>query len=338
MKTYETTTQIVNFINVGTYWGPFEYDKLWLPYEEEEHREGNFVCDDYDFEKFKKAILKEVNAIFEAERPLKNYGVSLIKATEMRSPKEYNFGDDWLDLEIAVEDDFLERAEKAIFDPKYRDMLEKFIRAEWCSHDGFISQMPADCLDDMHEVLDMIRNDECGIDDMRAFGGLLQLLREIEKSEGRMAVEDGETDDCIGPECLTQQLYVAIDENYRLKDFCTIISKEEAEKLYPSLFFDVIDDAKKQLDEEMEKYRSSGVDEEAIKKTEAEVKKRHKKLDSYRQEMYEAVEIWHPGNSEKARESLKKLKDKYVEEFGDSPTRAKLGTPDIPGQMKMELT
>ena len=98
MKTYETTTNIAYLVSVGTYYGPFEYDSIWGEDERCERDEGNFVCDDYDFQKFKNAILKEVNAIFKDEKPMESYGVALVRATDMKSPKEYNFGDDWLDL------------------------------------------------------------------------------------------------------------------------------------------------------------------------------------------------------------------------------------------------
>ena len=333
MKTYETTTNIAYLVSVGTYYGPFEYDSIWGEDERCERDEGNFVCDDYDFQKFKNAILKEVNAIFKDEKPMESYGVALVRATDMKSPKEYNFGDDWLDLEFTVKDDFFDRAEKAIFDPKYHDLLEGFIRDEWCSRDGFISQMPAQSLDEMHGVFDMIRTDKCGIDDMRAFGSIIQLLREIEKHEERMANEWEHE-----PGSFTDELYRKIIENYRLGDFCTIISKEDAEKLYPSLFFGMIDDAKKQLDEGLKKYRTSGVGEEAIKKAEEEVKKRHKKLDSYRDEMYGTVELHHPDHPDRVRKGLKELWEKYTEEFGNFPTRAKLGNPDLLGQMEMEIT
>ena len=49
MKTFETTTNIVLVMNPGTYWGPFEYDRLWRPYEEDERENGNIVCNDYIF-------------------------------------------------------------------------------------------------------------------------------------------------------------------------------------------------------------------------------------------------------------------------------------------------
>lgn len=333
MKTYETSTNIANVINVGTYWGPFNYDDLWGEEERiEREDEGNFVCDDYDSRKFKDTIVKEVNRVLDDAKPLEEYGVVSIKATSMGSPKEYNFRDDWLDLEFTVEDDFLDRAEKAIFDPEYHDLLEKFIRENWCSRDGFVSSMPAQDLDEMHKVFEMVRTETCGIDDMRAFGSIIQLLREIEKHENRMSSEDG-----LIEGSLTEQLYLNISENYLLGDFCTILSREEAEKIYPSLFLGVIDDARKQLDEGLEKYRFSGVGEDAINKAEEVVKERHKRLDAYCKKMHEEVEWFHPGNPDEVRERLGELKEAYSEEFGDFPTRAKLGKPDVPGQIKMEL-
>lgn len=260
MKTFETTTNIVLVMNPGTYWGPFEYDRLWRPYEEDERENGNIVCNDYSFAKFKEAMVREANEVLKDSGYLKEYGVASVKVTAMGSPKEYNFGDDWFDLEFEVEDDFLDRAEKAIFDPKYRDMLSKHAEGSWRSHDGFMSWMPARSLDELHKVFDDLRNDECGRDDMRAFGSVIELLREIEKHEGRMSREDDYEEDS-----LTMQLERRIIENYSLSEFCTVMSLDEAKQRFGCLrkLFDDIDKQRKSIEEQVVKYCDSNVSDAA---------------------------------------------------------------------------
>ena len=254
MKTFETTTNIVLVMNPGTYWGPFEYDRLWRPYEEDERENGNIVCNDYSFAKFKEAMVREANEVLKDSGYLKEYGVASVKVTNMGSPKYYNFGDDWFDLEFNVEDDFYDRAEKAIFDPKYRDLLDDFARSEWRSRDGFISSMPAECLEDMHDVFEMLRNDDCGRDDMRAFGSVIALLREIEKREGRMVREDDYDEGS-----LTWQLEGRILENHELSEFCTVMSLDEAKGRFGCLsrIFDDINEQRKSIEEQTAKYRAS---------------------------------------------------------------------------------
>ena len=325
MKTFETSTNILPLINVGHYWGPFE--DFWLCDEEDERREGNFVCDDYDFEKFKEAIVEEANKILEKAELFKAYGVASIKATSMGSPKEYNFGDDWLNLEVTVEDDFLDRAEKAIFDPKYHDLLDEFARREWSSRDGFSSSMRAWNLDEMHEVFDHIRKGTSGIDDMRDFGSVLCLLREIEIHEKRMEREDDAREGN-----LTWELVGNVRYKHSFSDFVTILSREEVQKRYPLVaIMDKFDAADAMLDESMKKYAASSVSQEAIDKTRKEVDRRHDKIDDYRSYIRSDVELRYP-DDEAVNAALKKHIAKWEAEFGDVPTRKELGNPDLPGQ------
>lgn len=254
MKTFETTTQIVPVMNPGTYWGLFEYDRLWRPYEDEMREEdGYIVCKDYDFAKFKKVMVQEANEVLRYSGYLSEYGVVSVKVTNMGSPMYYNFGDDWFDLEFDVEDDFLDRAERAIFDPKYRDLLEYFAMSEWRSHDGFISKMPAWSLDDIHDVFKELRNNDCGVDDMRAFGSVIALLREIEKREGRMSMEDGYDEDS-----LTRQLEGRIIENHKLSEFCTVMTLEKAKSRFVCLrkILEDIDEQRRSIEDQTAKYRA----------------------------------------------------------------------------------
>lgn len=252
MKTFETTTNIVLVMNPGTYWGLFEYDRLWRPYADKMRKEdGHIVCNDYDFAKFKEVMVQEANEVLRDSGYLSEYGVVSVKVTAMGSPKYYNFVDDWFDMEFNVEDDFFDRAERAIFDPKYRDVLDDFARSEWRSRDGFISSMPAECLKDMHGVFEMLRNNDCGYDDMRAFGSVIALLREIEKREGRMSREDGYDDDS-----LTWQLEGRIIENHELSEFCTVMTLENAKSRFGCLrkILEDIDDQRRSIEDQTAKY------------------------------------------------------------------------------------
>ena len=254
MKTFETTTAIVPVMIPGTYWGAFEYDRLWRPDEDSLREDGYVVCNDYDFAKFKEAMVRAANKVLDGSGYLAKYGVVSVKVTDMGSPRYYNYGDDWFDLEFNVEDDFLDRAERAIFDPKYRDMLEDFARDEFRSHDGFISEMPAWSLEEMHDVFDMLRNDNCGRDDMRAFGSVVALLREIEKREGRMVREDDYEEGS-----LTWKLEVQIREDCSLSEFCTVMALEEAKTRFGCLrkILEDIDEQKRSIESQTEKYRAS---------------------------------------------------------------------------------
>lgn len=88
--TLHTSTNIAPIVDVSTYdGGPFSYESLWQSDEDAEREEGRFVCDDYDFAKIGNRIVEEANRVFEAERPLSQYGVVSIRATKFSSPREF---------------------------------------------------------------------------------------------------------------------------------------------------------------------------------------------------------------------------------------------------------
>ena len=88
-RTFSTSTRIAPIVDVSTYNGPFDYESLWQGDEDAEREEGRFVCGDYDSAKMAERIVSEANRVFEAERPLSQYGVVSIRATKFGSPREF---------------------------------------------------------------------------------------------------------------------------------------------------------------------------------------------------------------------------------------------------------
>lgn len=263
MKTFKTSTWIVPFVDVGTYWGPYEYDRLWGEDENRyqwEENGRNIVCDDYSHQKVGEAIVESANLIFQMERPLKEQGVVEIKAVEFLSPKEYNFTDDALDLEVTVTDDFLDRAERLIFADENREKVKKYMEKHWESRDGFISSMPATTMIELRTVFTDLRNRKEGEElwgEHRLFGSVLALLMLVTDSLPRPSTEDWWGS-------LTGQILEDFEGSHSIGDFATILSREDYEpKLGKHLFFDELDEYEKTIEEQYTKYCESGVCKEA---------------------------------------------------------------------------
>ena len=329
MKTFQTTTRIAPVISVGTYWGHFDYESLWSDDEREEREEGRYVCNDYDHGTRGEAVAAEATKVFAHEKPFKDVGVLAIRAVSFRSPREYNFCDDWLDLEFDVADDFLDRAERNIFDPKYEKRFEEYIRDSWCSRDGFISSMPAASLCDMHEVLRRLREDDCGIDDMRCFGSVVALLYEAARQDGEI-VDD--TDDDFYAS-MTGKLLERFTENHLLSEFCTILEPGEVYELYPNVkpMLDGADAWRMELVDKLAKYCETDVPEAAKKQVKEEVDRRCKWIDGFEDKVRDAIEFWHPYKA-RVEAELEECEDEWVQTFGKN---GDICTKDIPGQMKL---
>lgn len=333
MRTFETCTQIAPIIDVGTYDSLLSYDNMFGEQENEARQEGKFVCDDFNWEKYKQTIVKTSNQIFRDERLLEQYGVKSIVATKMGSPMYYNYTTDWLDLKVEVEDDFLDTAEKVLLDKKNEKKIDAFMKACWETKDGFLSSMPAERVWDLPEVFKMLREDDCGTDDMRAFGTVLMLLMVVEGPN-----VDGYGNDGLSySSYLTDLLVTILREDCYISDYVTILDKEEVEKLYGNyIFLDEIDEAEKQLKEGLERYKTSGVSEDAIASVSKEVTRRLKKMAEYRKNIYGIVE-WNHDTRENVKDSLEDLNDEWRSEFGGCPLRATKGTNYDPNQLELPL-
>lgn len=329
MKTFQTTTCIAPIISVGTYWGHFDYESLWSDDEREEREEGRYVCNDYSHQKLGEALVAEATNVFAHERPFEDVGVLAIRAVSFGSPREYNFGDDWLDLEFDVAEDFLDRAEKKVFDPKYEKRFRKYIKDHWCSRDGFISSMPASSLDDMHEVFRQLREDDCGIDDMRCFGSVVALLYEAARQDGELVDDE---DDAFYAS-MTGQLLERFTGNHSLSEFCTILDAVEADKLYPDAapMLARAEAGRRELADKLAKYCETDVPDSAKEKARKEVDERAKWIDDFTDRVRGAIELWHP-DSDRVKAELAELEGTWSGMFGeDGDVCAK----DLPGQMEL---
>lgn len=329
MKTFQTTTCIAPIISVGTYWGHFDYESLWSDDEREEREEGRYVCNDYSHQKLGEALVAEATNVFAHEKPFEDVGVLAIRAVSFGSPREYNFGDDWLDLSFDVADDFLDRAERKVFDPKYEKRFRKYIEDHWCSRDGFISSMPAGCLDDMHEVFRQLREDDCGIDDMRCFGSVVALLYEAARQDGELVDDE---DDAFYAS-MTGQLLGRFTGNHSLSEFCTILDKDEAGKLYPGAgpMLARAEAGRRELADKLAKYCETDVPDSAKEKARKEVDERAKWIDDFADRVRGAIELWHP-DSDRVKAELAELEGTWNGMFGeDGDVCAK----DLPGQMEL---
>lgn len=346
MRTFKTSSQIAPIINVGTYWGWFEYERLWTADEEAEREEGRFVCGDYDHAKLGEAIVETANEVFEAERPFEDYGVKAVRAEKFGSPREYNFMDDWLEMEFEVDESFFGLAETAIFDPKHRKDLEKYIERHWCSCDGFNSFMPCTVsngkrypeyryedpyLDEMHDIIRGLR-DGTSDDEWRHFGAVIALLYVIELKEKRMMDDN---DEFWGS--LTGCLLEKFAGGRTLGDFCTILEPEEVAEKYPlaKALLDRADAGEKRLKEQLERYlKVDGIPEEARSRVEEEVKGRLAWIDGFRGDVREAVESFHPDYPDMVEKGLAEQEEEWTVRFGnDGDVAAK----DLPGQMLLDL-
>ena len=273
-KTFYTSTRIAPIVDVSTYNGPFDYESLWQSDEDAEREEGRFVCGDYDSAKMAERIVSEANRVFEAERPLSEYGVVSIRATKFGSPREYNFMSDWLDLDVEVNDSFWEFAKEAVFRPAYRAVIVRYAGDNWVSRDGFSSMMlnrisnltrdhwkHTHCgthmatdrevedalLADLEEAFDHLEHGT-GDDDFREFGAILALLWLVEyRSEGGWA---------------TEAMVEGIRGNSGLSDFRTSGGLDELKERVGDALID-FDGFMRETELSYEKYIGCGVGEAA---------------------------------------------------------------------------
>ena len=334
--TFSTSTRIAPIVDVSTYDGPFGYDSLWGADKESEREEGRFVCDDYDFAKMGKRIVEEANKVFEANKPLKEYGVVSIKATKFGSPREYNFMTDWLDLDVEVDDSFWTKAKEAIFKPGNRTKIVEYAGEHWVSYDGFssamlnrISNLSRDHWKHEHygthmatdkEVEDALLADledafnglESGTseDEFREFGAILALLWLIEYPSD--FDPDGGS---VYGSWVTDEMVDQLRGNSSLSEFCTVMDLDEAKKKFPEAkaLLDGIAAARSALDEQYRKYCESGVPEEAKASQEKYVEKRNKVFAAYESRVVSAIE-WNWPNEDAVRSSLADTREEWEAE------------------------
>ena len=328
--TLSTSTRIAPIVDVSTYDGPFSYESLWGADEESEHEEGRFVCDDYDFSKMGDRIVEEANKVFEANKPLSQYGVVSIKATKFGSPREYNFMTDWLDLDVEVNAQFFTLARQAILKKANRKAIVEYAGEHWVSYDGFLSAMlnristlSRDTWKHEHYGTHMATDDEVeealvadlceafehlengtGDDDFREFGAILALLWLIEYPSDLDCSGDG-----LYGSWVTDEMVESIEGSSSLSEFCTVIGPDEVqEKAGVELIrFDCFT---KELARQYGKYVESGVDEDAKAKAKVWLETVRKDVKELEDKQRRCVELYAP-KWDKVREELGELREKW---------------------------
>lgn len=277
-KTFVTNTHIAPIVDVSTYDGPFSYEHLWQPDEDAERDEGRVVCWDYDSKKMGERIVEEANKVFEAEKPLVEYGVMEIKATKFGSPREYNFMSDWLDLSVKVDESFFGRARKAILDPENRKAIVEHCKAHWVSKDGFNSfmlnrvqnlslnwwehhhygrhmstdeEVEAAVMADLQEVLTLLEN-ETSEDMYRDFGAVLALLWRFEYPGDF----DRSRSESWSGSWVTDQMEENLRCNSSISEFCTVLDRDEIRERFGSHMVD-FGERRREFKADLDKYRSA---------------------------------------------------------------------------------
>jgi len=332
--TFSTSTRIAPIVDVSTYEGPFSYESLWQSDEDAEREEGRFVCDDYDFSKMGKCIVKEANKVFEAEKPLKKYGVVSIKATEFGSPREYNFTTDWLNLDVEVDGSFWQLAKAAIFAPKNRAKIVEYAGEHWVSYDGFSSAMlnricmlSRDYWKHEHygthmatdkEVEDALLADledafaalstGTSDDEFREFGAILALLWLIEYPYdfGRENYDDPVP---LYGSWVTDEMVESLRGNSSLSDFCTVLKRDELDKKVKDAMID-FDSFMEETEESYEKYVKSGVSEASQARGKVWLETVRKDVKEFEDKQRICVELYAP-EWDKVRDELDELREKW---------------------------
>lgn len=329
--TFRTSTGIAPIVDVSTYEGPFSYESLWGADAEYEQEKGRLVCDDYDFPRMGERIVEEANRAFEAEKPLKEYGVVSIRATRFGSPREYNFTTDWLDLDVEVDDSFWRLAKETIFKPENRARIVEYAGRHWVSYDGFASMMldrvsglSRDLWRHRHygtrmatdrEVEDALLADledafeglatETSEDEFREFGAILALLWLIEYPS------DFQRDDesPFYGSWVTDKMVESLRENSSLSDFCTVLEWGELEDKVGDAHID-FDGFMRSTEESYEKYVRSGVGEASRARAKAWLEAVRKDAVRREEAQRRRIEAYAP-NWDRVREELVELREEW---------------------------
>jgi hypothetical protein len=337
VKTFTTNTSIAPICNVSTYEGPFSYESLWGSDEEAERDEGRLVCDDYKSSAMGERIVREANRVFERDKPLKDYGVVSIKATEFGSPREYNFMTDWLDLSVEVDDTFFMKAKKAILDPANRKAVVKYAGDNWVSRDGFLSSMldristlSRDTWKEKHYGTRMATDEDvekalvADMDDafgalengtsedvFREFGAILALLWLIEYPSDF----DQSDESPMYGSWMTDEMVEHLRGNSSLSEFCTVMDLDEACGKFPEAkaLLDDIAAARARLAEQYRKYCETSVSEEAKESQARYVEERGKAFAAYEAEVKSGIE-WHWPNKDAVRSKLAEIREEWEAE------------------------
>lgn len=149
----KTTTNEFCFINVSFYEtiaDPrhfFEQDYEEMPEYEEE---SDFDFDSY-YNKFIPFVQEWANEVSER---LYGYGVNNIKVTSVGYPKEYNYGTDWMNVEVEFCDEWRQKMLSNISKIVNDDKCKKYAETNSRSVSGYIFLGPEDLKEFEKEIIE----------------------------------------------------------------------------------------------------------------------------------------------------------------------------------------
>lgn len=271
MNTFTTNTNIVPIVDVSLYNGAFSFENLWDT--KEKAREGLIVCEDYDTNKVKKAITISANRVFEELKPLKEFGVSKIEATKFRSPWDYYYGNDMLELKVVVDDYFFGKAlERISYSQK---KAKEYVERHWKTRPGFLSFMPITEFDAC-KLTDIIEGLKTGASDNEIidFGTVLCLLYVA-----------------TGKESLTNEVLHDFLGANDLEDFCTIVSEEKITEEFPiySKINSKLHERLSNMKRVVKKYLLSGVPDSAKQDAQEYFEIESAKIERLSEELYDIL-------------------------------------------------
>ena len=276
-------------------------------------------------------IVEEANKVFEAEKPLIEYGVMSIRATEFGSPRECNFMTDWLDLSVEVDDSFWDRAKDAIFDPANRKAIVEYAGRHWVSYDGFSSamlnrictlsrdawkhknygtHMATDkevedaLLADLEDAFEGLAT-ETSEDEFREFGAILTLLWLIEYPSDFQHCDESP----IWGSWVTDEMVESIRGNSSLSDFCTVLERDELKEKVGDSLID-FDGFMRETELSYEKYVKSGVGEASQARAKAWLEAVRKDVDGWKEKQTNVVE-WNAPKWDAIKQELDELREEW---------------------------
>lgn len=166
----ELTSQLLPVINVNMYNSELDADETRFHGETEEEYEK--WLENFDLDEYKKEILDACKTVLDKNlKPVLldlNLGIKDIDYVSIWSPKQYNYGGDLLYFDLIVEEDFIDNIKKRLIvedeeiyneegelSDEYDDevRLGTFLKNEYKSYSGFISQMP-ETINELYRCLD----------------------------------------------------------------------------------------------------------------------------------------------------------------------------------------
>ena len=163
METISCNTNLFRFIRPCFY--ETNADPQYM-FEAERMENEIYEEESFDFCSYSNAFIPEIESMADdAASYLKDIGLTKIEVLSIESPREYNFYTDWCELDITMEDGWLEKAEE-----KLRSIsgsaVSKDLLGSWKSCSGFLSLMP----ESYAEIMEGLK-----YEDVHSFGAYLTL-------------------------------------------------------------------------------------------------------------------------------------------------------------------